>query len=123
MNTFALSHFKDRNDVRVIVKFCLELRTVGNGTDVYVTFINCKAIKDHCTYATKYHTNVLSVTIYEDQRCLFESSAKSTDRFTHTYFQNYVREWNQLDQSIIVSQPSKCLKFYTFREGCFVISN
>ena len=31
---------------------------------------------------------------------VFESSAKSTDRFTHTYFQNCVREWNQLDQSI-----------------------
>ena len=23
----------------------------------------------------------------------------------------------------IVSQPSKCLKFMTFREGCFVIRN
>ena len=31
---------------------------------------------------------------------MFESSAKSTNRFTHTYFQNCVREWNQLDQSI-----------------------
>ena len=31
---------------------------------------------------------------------VFESSAKRTDRFTHTYFQNCVREWNQLDQSI-----------------------
>ena len=31
---------------------------------------------------------------------MFESSAKSTDRFSHTYFQNCVREWNQLDQSI-----------------------
>ena len=31
---------------------------------------------------------------------VFESSAKSTDRLTHTYFQNCVREWNQLDQSI-----------------------
>ena len=31
---------------------------------------------------------------------VFQSSAKSTDRFTHTYFQNCVREWNQLDQSI-----------------------
>ena len=31
---------------------------------------------------------------------VFESSAKSTDRFTHTYFQNSVTEWNQLDQSI-----------------------
>ena len=42
--------------------------------------------------------NTLSVTIYEDQTS--ESSGKSTDRFTHTYFQNCVREWNQLDQSI-----------------------
>ena len=31
---------------------------------------------------------------------VFESSAESTDRFTYTYFQNCVREWNQLDQSI-----------------------
>ena len=31
---------------------------------------------------------------------VFESSVKSTNRFTHTYFQNCVREWNQLDQSI-----------------------
>ena len=31
---------------------------------------------------------------------MFESSAKRTDRLTHTYFQNCVREWNQLDQSI-----------------------
>ena len=66
---------------------------------VYVTSINCEVAKDHYTYVTKYHMNVLSVTNYEDQTC-FESSAKSTDRFTHTYFQNCVREWNQLDQSI-----------------------
>ena len=31
---------------------------------------------------------------------MFESSVKSTDRFTYTYIQNSVREWNQLDQSI-----------------------
>ena len=30
---------------------------------------------------------------------MFESSAKSINKFTHTYFQNCVREWNQLDQS------------------------
>ena len=40
---------------------------VGDGIDVHVTFINCKATKDHCTYATKYYMNVLSVTIYQDQ--------------------------------------------------------
>ena len=26
-------------------------------------------------------------------------------------------------EAAIVSQPSKCLKFETFREGCFMISN
>ena len=31
---------------------------------------------------------------------LFESSVKSIDRFTDTCFQNCVRQWNQLDQSI-----------------------
>ena len=31
---------------------------------------------------------------------VFESSAKSTNRFTHTYFQNCVREWDKVDQSI-----------------------
>ena len=28
---------------------------------------------------------------------------------------------SNLDLQAIVSQPSKCLKFMTFREGCFVI--
>ena len=41
---------------------------------------------------------------------VFESSAKSTDRFTHTYFQNCVREWNQLDQSI-----RNCPTIYGFK--------
>ena len=73
---------------------------IGYGIDVYVTFINCKATKDRHTYITKYHMNVLSVTFYEHKPNVFQSSAKSTDRLTHTYFQNCVREWNQTDQSI-----------------------
>ena len=49
--------------------------------------------------------------------------------------QDHLRSWDHLrcrtgppvpDQDVaplttIVSQPSKCLKFMTFREGCFVI--
>ena len=30
---------------------------------------------------------------------------------------------NKQTKHYIVSQPSKCLKFMTFREGCFVILN
>ena len=32
-----------------------------------------------------------------------------------------LRESNSI--MYIVSQPSKCLEFCTFREGCFIISN
>ena len=31
---------------------------------------------------------------------VYEANAKSTNRFSHTYFQNCMREWNQLDESI-----------------------
>ena len=72
------------------------------GTDVYVTFINYKMTKDHCTYTTKYHKNVLSVTIYEDQTCLNHLQKALTDLYPYLFFVwiNCVREWNQLDQSI-----------------------
>ena len=35
----------------------------------------------------------------------------------------YVPNCTYFDQTAIVSQPSKCLKFMTFRERCFVIRN
>ena len=42
-------------------------------------------------------------------------------------FQDFLRNHNDQDidphNDTIVSQPSKCLKFMTFREGCFVIHN
>ena len=46
------------------------------------TFINCKATKDHYTYITKYHMNVLSVTNYEDQTCLNHLQKALTDLLT-----------------------------------------
>ena len=40
-----------------------------------------------------FHHNVRRADVYE-------ANAKSTNRFSHTYFQNCMREWNQLDESI-----------------------
>ena len=34
---------------------------------------------------------------------VYEANGKSTGRFSHTYFQNCMREWNQLDESIKIS--------------------
>ena len=45
-------------------------------------FINCKVTKDHCTYTMKYHMNVLSVIIYEDQTCLNHLQNALTDLLT-----------------------------------------
>ena len=36
---------------------------------------------------------------------VYEANTKSTDRFSHTYFQNCMREWNQLDK-FIKSSPT-----------------
>ena len=55
---------------------------IEDGTDVYATFINCKATEDHYTYITKYHINILSVTIYEDQTCLNHLQKALTDLLT-----------------------------------------
>ena len=36
---------------------------------------------------------------------------------------DYVSDDDRVSVMAIVSQPSKCLKFMTVREGCFVICN
>ena len=41
---------------------------------------------------------------------VYEANAKSTDRFSHTYFQNCMREWNQLDESIKISPTISVFK-------------
>ena len=41
---------------------------------------------------------------------VYEANAKSTDRFSHTYFQNCMREWNQLDESIKISPTVSVFK-------------
>ena len=44
--------------------------------------INCEVTKDHCAYTMKYHKNVLSVIIYEDQTCLNHLQKALTDLVT-----------------------------------------
>ena len=39
-----------------------------------------------------FHHNLRGANVYE-------ANAKNADRFSHTYFQNCMREWNQLDES------------------------
>ena len=95
----SVEHGEEQTQTRFTKNLAGKSFIIGDGTDVYVSFVNCNLTKDHYTYITKYHMNVLSVTNYEDQTFV-ESSAKSTDRLTHTHFQNCVREWSQLDQSI-----------------------
>ena len=48
---------------------------------------------------------------------IYEGIAKSTDRFSYTYFQNCIREWNQSDESI-KSSPSVSV----FKEGTYALN-
>ena len=41
---------------------------------------------------------------------IYEANAKSTDRFSHTYFQTCMREWNQLDECIKISPTVSVFK-------------
>ena len=68
--SLSVQHDEEQTQTRFSKNLAGKFFIIGDGTDVYVTFINCKATKDHCNYTTKYHKNVLSVTIYEDQTCL-----------------------------------------------------
>ena len=70
-------------------------------------FISFEMFRDLYTYTLRYHRNVLFIMICVE---LNEANAKSTDRFSHTYFQNHTREWNQLDESIKISPIASVLK-------------
>ena len=61
-----------------------------------------------CTYTLRYHRNVLFIIMRRAN--VYEANAKSTDRFSHTYFQNCTREWNQLDHLLKVHLQSLCSK-------------
>ena len=79
----TLQHLVEHDEEQTQTRFTKNLAgksfIIGDGTDVYVTFINCKMTKDHCIYTTKYHKNGLSVTIYEDQTYLNHLQKALTD--------------------------------------------
>ena len=56
-------------------------------------------IPQECTF----HHNLRRANVYE-------ANAKSTNRISHTYFQNCMREWNQLDESIKISPAVSVFK-------------
>ena len=78
----SVEHGEEETQTRFTKNLAEKSFTIGDGTNVYVTFINCKATKDHCTYIMKYHMNILSVTIYENQTCLNHLQKALTDLLT-----------------------------------------
>ena len=59
----SVEHGKEKTQTRFTKNLAGKFFIIGDGTGVYVTFMNCKAAKDHCTYTMKYHMNAPSVTI------------------------------------------------------------
>ena len=78
----SVEHGEEQTQTRFTKNLAGKFFIIGDGTHVYLTLINCKATKDHYTYTTKYHINVLSVTIYEDQTCLNHLQKALTDLLT-----------------------------------------
>ena len=71
----SVEHGEEQTQTRFTKNLAGNSFIIGDGTDVCVTFIN---------YIMKYHKNVLSVTIYEDQTCLNHLQKALTDLLTLT---------------------------------------
>ena len=78
----SVEHGEEQTQTRFTKNLAGKSFITGDGTDVYVTFINCKVTKGHCTYTMKYHKNVLLVVIYEDLTCLNHLQKALTDLVT-----------------------------------------
>ena len=78
----SVEHGEEQTQTKFTKNLAGKSFIIGDGTDVYVTFINCNVTKDHNTYITKYHMNALSVTNYEDQTCLNHLQEARTDLLT-----------------------------------------
>ena len=100
LRLLSVEHGKEQTQTRFTKKLARKSFIIGDGTDVYVTFINCKVTKDHSLYLYNEMPHERTFSYKLRRPNVFESSAKRIDKFTHTYFQNCVREWNQVDQSI-----------------------
>ena len=46
----SVEHGEKQTQTRLTKNLVGKSFIIGDGTDVYVTFINCKATKDHCNY-------------------------------------------------------------------------
>ena len=84
LRLLSVEHGEEQTQTRFKNNLAGKSFVIGDGTDVYVTFINCKVAKDHYTYITKCHMNVLSVTNYEDKTCLNHLQKALTDLLTLT---------------------------------------
>ena len=84
LRLLSVEHGEEQTQTRFTKNLAGESFIIGDSTDVYVTFINCNVTKDHYTYVTKYHMNVLSVTNYEDQTCLNHLQKALADLLTLT---------------------------------------
>ena len=131
LRLLSVEHGEEQTQTRFTKNLAGKSFIIGDGTDVYVTFINCKVTKDHYTYITKYHMNVLSVTNYEDQTCLDHLQKALTDLLTlisKIVLENGTNYTNQLEtvQRFLGSNFNSCvlsgqrknlfLVFMTFRE-------
>ena len=82
LHLLSVEHGQEQTQTRFTKNLTGKSFIIGDGTDVCVTFINCKVTKDHYTYITKHHMNVLSITNCEDQTCLNHLQKALTDLLT-----------------------------------------
>ena len=96
----SVEHGEEQTQARFTKNLAGKSYIIGDGTDVFL----CRFYKLQSDQRPLYLYNEIPYErtfSYNLRRPnVFESSAESTDRFTHTYSKNCVREWNQLDQSI-----------------------
>ena len=79
------------------------LLLVVHGEELTLSCMKNSAGKFFITGGGTFHHNLRIANVYE-------ANAESTIRFSHTYFQNCVREWNQLDESIKSSSAASVFK-------------
>ena len=60
LRLLSVEHGEEQTQTRFTKNLAGNFFVIGDGTDVNVTFINCKVAKDHYTYITKYHISTFS---------------------------------------------------------------
>ena len=62
----SVEHGEEQTQIRFTKNLAGKSFIIGDGTDVYVTFINCNATKDHCTYINE----IPHERTFKNQTCL-----------------------------------------------------